>query len=43
MSGFGVHVTKLYEAAGWPLKDLARETAEGGTRMASICGLVLVS
>lgn len=43
MSGFGVNVTKLYEAAGWPLKDYERETGEGGTRMASICGLVLIS
>jgi len=42
MSGYGVNVTKLYEAAGWPLKDLAHETEEGSTRMASICGLVLI-
>jgi len=43
MSGYGVNVTKLYEAAGWPLKEPERETGEGATKMASICGLVLVS
>lgn len=42
MSGYGVNVTKLYEAAGWPLKEPERQTGEGSTRMASICGLVLI-
>ncbi len=42
MSGFGVNVVKLYEAAGWPVKDPARETGEGRFKMGSICGLVLI-
>lgn len=42
MSGFGVHVGKLYEAAGWPAKHPTLETPNGQFKMASICGLVLI-
>ncbi len=42
MSGFGVNVKKLYEAAGWTFKNLTRETEEKQIKMASICGLVLI-
>ena len=42
MSGFGVHVGKLYEAAGWPTKHPTQKTRKGRFKMASICGLVLI-
>mgnify|MGYP000190907546 CR=1 FL=1 len=42
MSGFGVNVNKLYEAAGWQIKNLTRETGKGHVKMGSICGLVLI-
>ena len=42
MSGFGVHVARLYEAAGWRVKGAAHETDSGTVKMDSICGLVLI-
>ncbi|MFO8111048.1 MAG: DUF2284 domain-containing protein [Desulfosalsimonadaceae bacterium] len=43
MSGFGIHVAKLYTAAGWTMAGpVAREADSPEDRMASICGLVLI-
>jgi predicted metal-binding protein len=42
MSGFGINVTKLYEAAGWPFKGVTHENGEEVVGMSSICGLVLL-
>mgnify|MGYP002338715253 CR=1 FL=1 len=42
MSGFGVNVSKLYEAAGWQIKNLTCDTAKGRIKMGSIGGLVLI-
>jgi predicted metal-binding protein len=42
MSGFGVNVAKLYEAAGWTMGTTTRDSASTGDRTASVCGLVLV-
>lgn len=42
MSGYGVNVNKLYQAAGWQIKNHAQENEEGSTKTSSICGLVLI-
>lgn len=42
MSGFGINVAKLYEAAGWTMGTTTRDSASTGDKTASVCGLVLV-
>ncbi len=43
MSGFGINVAKLYEAAGWPFKNVVHDNGAGAvTGMSSLCGLVLL-
>jgi predicted metal-binding protein len=42
MSGFGIHVAKLYEAAGWSMNEVMHATDSTATKMASVCGLVLI-
>lgn len=42
MSGFGVNVSKLYEAAGWSMKGTEYHNGSESIRMSSICGLVLI-
>lgn len=42
MSGFGINVSKLYEAAGWQIKGVTYEKGSESIRMSSICGLVLI-
>lgn len=41
MSGFGINVAKLYEAAGWTM-TWRTDNADATTRMGSVCGLVLI-
>ncbi|MFW6011230.1 MAG: DUF2284 domain-containing protein, partial [Desulfosalsimonas sp.] len=42
MSGFGINVTRLYEAAGWQVKGVTYENGSESIRMSSICGLILI-
>ncbi len=42
MSGFGINVAKLYEAAGWTMGATTRDSMSTGDKTASVCGLVLV-
>jgi predicted metal-binding protein len=42
MSGFGINVAKLYEAAGWTMGAATRDSFSTGDKTASVCGLVLV-
>jgi predicted metal-binding protein len=42
MSGFGINVAKLYEAAGWSMGATTRDSVSTGDKTASVCGLVLV-
>ncbi|MFW6081465.1 MAG: DUF2284 domain-containing protein [Desulfosalsimonas sp.] len=42
MSGFGINVSKLYEAAGWSMKGTEYHNGSESMRMSSICGLVLI-
>ncbi|MDR3569886.1 MAG: DUF2284 domain-containing protein [Syntrophobacteraceae bacterium] len=40
MSGFGINVSKLMEAAGWPLKIAGEKTVDTST--GTLCGLILI-
>jgi hypothetical protein len=42
MSGFGINVSKLFEAAGWSMSIATKDTDATTTKMANVCGLVLV-
>jgi len=42
MSGFGVDVTKLYQAAGWSLKGRMHDNGDRTMTLSSISGLVLI-
>ena len=42
MSGFGINVSKLMEAAGMPYSMITDETEEGKTSMGTVCGLILI-
>jgi len=42
MSGFGINVSKLFEAAGWSMSLATRSTDATTTGTANVCGLVLV-
>lgn len=42
MSGFGINVARLYEAAGWTMGATTRDSVSRGEKTASVCGLVLV-
>jgi len=42
MSGFGIDVARLFEAAGWIMRMARSSPDPGETQMADICGLVLV-
>lgn len=43
MSGFGINVLKLFEAAGWSMSGVVQSTDSTTTKMTSVCGLILVS
>jgi predicted metal-binding protein len=42
MSGFGINVGKLMEAAGWRMDRITRETDPNSVPMGMVCGMVLV-
>ena len=42
MSGFGINVLKLFEAAGWRMSLATPSTDATTTRTANVCGLVLI-
>lgn len=42
MSGFGIDVAKLFAAAGWQMHWASRDAGAPPTKMASLCGLVLL-
>ncbi|MFZ7127520.1 MAG: hypothetical protein ACOWWM_15295 [Desulfobacterales bacterium] len=42
MSGFGIHVAKLYECAGWSMSGTTRVVDGGEVKLSSVCGLVLL-
>jgi predicted metal-binding protein len=42
MSGFGINVPKLFEAAGWTMSVVTHDTEATTSKMAHVCGLVLV-
>lgn len=42
MSGFGINVTRLMEAAGWSMKRAASGNAARTNEMATVCGLILI-
>jgi predicted metal-binding protein len=42
MSGFGIHVAKLFEVAGWSMSWTARDLDSMATPMANVSGLVLI-
>ena len=42
MSGFGIDVAKLFEAAGWTMRMAQPSADAGGTLIVDICGLILV-
>jgi predicted metal-binding protein len=42
MSGFGINVPKLFEAAGWTMSAVTHDTEATTSKMAHVCGLVLV-
>ena len=42
MSGFGINVSKLMEAAGMPYDMITHEAEETRTSMGTVCGLVLI-
>ncbi len=42
MSGFGINVSKLMEAAGWKLSVAEREGDKDKAKIGTLCGLVLV-
>ena len=42
MSGFGINVSKLFEAAGWTMSTINHGTDTMKTKMTFVCGLVLI-
>jgi predicted metal-binding protein len=42
MSGFGINVSKLMQAAGWPANGKSGKTEPGAVSMGTLCGLVLI-
>lgn len=42
MSGFGINVTRLMEAAGWSMKRAASDGVTRANEMATVCGLILL-
>ena len=42
MSGFGVNVSQLAEAAGWKMDRITYETDPEAVKMGMLCGLVLI-
>jgi len=42
MSGFGINVSRLMEAAGWQMDRITRETDPEAVEMGMLCGLVLI-
>lgn len=42
MSGFGIDVARLMQAADWTLEESGHDGGSGGTSTAPVCGLVLV-
>jgi predicted metal-binding protein len=42
MSGFGINVAKLYEAAGWTMRTTTPDVGSTKDKTASVCGLVLI-
>jgi predicted metal-binding protein len=42
MSGFGVNVSKLMQAAGWPMNRPASETDPGAASTGTLAGVVLI-
>lgn len=42
MSGFGINVSKLMQAAGWPAKMATQQTDAGAEPMTWVAGLVLI-
>ena len=43
MSGFGINVAKLFEAAGWEMNWVTHHHDSTATKMANVCGLVLIA
>lgn len=42
MSGFGINVAKLFAAAGWEMNWVTHHPDSTSTKMANVCGLVLI-
>jgi predicted metal-binding protein len=42
MSGFGINVATLFKTAGWTMNWINREADSTTTKMANVCGLVLI-
>ncbi|MFO8084120.1 MAG: DUF2284 domain-containing protein [Desulfobacterales bacterium] len=42
MSGFGINVSKLFEAAGWKMSAANHNEDAAATKMTYVCGLVLI-
>jgi len=42
MSGFGINVSKLMEAAGWTMSIAACDDGSNRSKMGNVCGLVLI-
>ena len=42
MSGFGINVSKLLQAAGWPMDRIIRDTDPDDVPMGAVSGLVLI-
>ena len=42
MSGIGINVAKLFKTAGWTMNWITRDTDSAETKMANVCGLVLI-
>jgi len=42
MSGFGIDVAKLFKTAGWKMNWITHDTDSAATKMANVCGLVLI-
>jgi predicted metal-binding protein len=43
MSGFGVNVSKLMQAAGWAMKRSTKKTESDADSTGTLCGLVLIA
>jgi predicted metal-binding protein len=42
MSGFGINVSALAQAAGWPMDRITGDTDPQAVSMGRLCGLVLI-